>query len=221
MAADTSIKDDPTLARFRAALAEVYGARIERIVLYGARARGDARPDSDYDERHMAYDVGADRDRTPLMHEIRRDGIKRVPKTHKRVAQRIHEMRERRTTHHRAAVGIPRPCLRGSHELARFFNGSCGLSQSSMRHCVRLPRCVSTCDWRGYVRHRTVTRCVTTQCNQTPHMVTGTRLKPFESSHDRAGSLSKCVAAVDTSIDKSDVTRLRRLSAHGVVNSVE
>jgi uncharacterized protein len=49
MAADTSIKDDPTLARFRAALAEVYGARLERIVLYGSRARGDARPDSDYD----------------------------------------------------------------------------------------------------------------------------------------------------------------------------
>ena len=49
MAADTLIKDDPTLARFRAALAEVYGARIERIVLYGSRARGDARPDSDYD----------------------------------------------------------------------------------------------------------------------------------------------------------------------------
>ena len=107
MAADTSIKDDPTLARFRAALAEVYGARIERIVLYGSRARGDARPDSDYDVavflramddrgrelyrladigtevlysgggviNAMAYDVGAYRDRTPLMFEIRRDGI--------------------------------------------------------------------------------------------------------------------------------------------------
>jgi uncharacterized protein len=107
MAVDISIKDDPTLARFRAALAEVYGARIERIVLYGSRARGDARPDSDYDVavflrdmndrgaelyrladigtnvlysgggviNAMAYDVGAFRDRTPLMHEIRRDGI--------------------------------------------------------------------------------------------------------------------------------------------------
>jgi hypothetical protein len=28
----------PTLVRFRTALAEMYGARIERIVLYGARA---------------------------------------------------------------------------------------------------------------------------------------------------------------------------------------
>ncbi len=40
---------DPILSRFRAALDEVYGERIERVVLYGSRARGDARPDSDYD----------------------------------------------------------------------------------------------------------------------------------------------------------------------------
>ena len=107
MAIDTFIKGDPTLVRFRAALAEVYGARIERIVLYGSRARGDARPDSDYDVavflrdmddrgrelyrladigtevlyggggviNALPYDTGAYRDRTPLMREIRRDGI--------------------------------------------------------------------------------------------------------------------------------------------------
>ncbi len=40
---------DPVLARFRAALAELYGARLDRVVLFGSRARGDARPDSDYD----------------------------------------------------------------------------------------------------------------------------------------------------------------------------
>jgi predicted nucleotidyltransferase len=40
---------DPILNRFRAALDEVYGERIERVVLFGSRARGDARPDSDYD----------------------------------------------------------------------------------------------------------------------------------------------------------------------------
>ena len=40
---------DPVLAKFRAAMATLYGARIERVVLYGSRARGDARPDSDYD----------------------------------------------------------------------------------------------------------------------------------------------------------------------------
>ena len=43
-AAETSV-----LKRFRAALDDLYGARIERVVLYGSRARGDARPDSDYD----------------------------------------------------------------------------------------------------------------------------------------------------------------------------
>ena len=41
--------NDPVLIRFRAALAELYGARLERIVLFGSRARGHARKDSDYD----------------------------------------------------------------------------------------------------------------------------------------------------------------------------
>ena len=41
--------DDPILKRFRAALDRVYGARIERMALFGSRARGDAREDSDYD----------------------------------------------------------------------------------------------------------------------------------------------------------------------------
>ena len=40
---------DPVLTRFRAALDRTYGERIERVVLFGSRARGDARPDSDYD----------------------------------------------------------------------------------------------------------------------------------------------------------------------------
>jgi predicted nucleotidyltransferase len=40
---------DPVLVRFRQALGEVYGSKLERVVLYGSRARGDARPDSDYD----------------------------------------------------------------------------------------------------------------------------------------------------------------------------
>jgi uncharacterized protein len=37
------------LTRLRAALDETYGSRLERAVLYGSRARADARPDSDYD----------------------------------------------------------------------------------------------------------------------------------------------------------------------------
>jgi len=99
--------DDPVLVRFRAKLDEVYGPRIERVVLYGSRAPGDARSDSDYDiavflrdmpdrwtemdcladlgteilydtdkfVHAMPYRAGAHRERTPLMHEIREDGI--------------------------------------------------------------------------------------------------------------------------------------------------
>jgi uncharacterized protein len=42
-------KVDPVLSRLRAALDQIYGARLERVVLYGSRARGEERPDSDYD----------------------------------------------------------------------------------------------------------------------------------------------------------------------------
>jgi uncharacterized protein len=94
-------------AKFRAALTEMYGERIERVVLYGSRARGDAGVDSDYDVavflnnlsdrwaeadriavaatdilnetgvviHAMPYPAGAYRERTPLMHEIRREGL--------------------------------------------------------------------------------------------------------------------------------------------------
>lgn len=98
---------DPILTRFRAALDEIYGARLERVVLFGSRARGQARLDSDYDvavflkslpDRWTELDRLADlrvrfiddtgaffdtkpypaaayRDQTPLMHEIRREGL--------------------------------------------------------------------------------------------------------------------------------------------------
>ena len=98
---------DPIMRRFRAALEEAYGYRIERVVLFGSRARGDAGPESDYDLavflKHIDNrraeanrladlrvrfidDTGAFIDakafraeeyskRSPLMHEIRRDGI--------------------------------------------------------------------------------------------------------------------------------------------------
>ena len=99
--------DDPVLRRFRSALQELYGDQTERVVLFGSRARGDARADSDYDvaiflkelpdvwrERFRLadlrvkfldhdgsyfdarpYSASAWHDRTPLMHEIRRDGL--------------------------------------------------------------------------------------------------------------------------------------------------
>ena len=40
---------DPILMRLRVSLEKTYGKRVERVVLFGSRARGDARPDSDYD----------------------------------------------------------------------------------------------------------------------------------------------------------------------------
>jgi predicted nucleotidyltransferase len=44
-----TLPPDPILARFRAALGALYGSRLERVVLFGSRARGEARSDSDYD----------------------------------------------------------------------------------------------------------------------------------------------------------------------------
>lgn len=51
--------NDPVLAKYRAAVTALYGDRIERIVLYGSRARGDARPDSDYDVAIFLKDLGS------------------------------------------------------------------------------------------------------------------------------------------------------------------
>jgi predicted nucleotidyltransferase len=85
----------------------MYGDRLHRVVLFGSRARGDARVDSDYDVAvflkslpdrweeldrlarlrvemidetgaffdTIPYSPGAWMERTPLMHDIRRDGI--------------------------------------------------------------------------------------------------------------------------------------------------
>lgn len=98
---------NPTLLLFRQRLAEAYGDRLQRVVLFGSHARGEATPDSDYDVaiflgdfrdrwteietltpivtdflsdlgvfiHAMPYRAGAEHERTPLMHELRRDGI--------------------------------------------------------------------------------------------------------------------------------------------------
>jgi len=99
--------DDPVLIRFRAALDALYGDRLERVVLFGSHARGDAREDSDYDVavflkdlpdrwreldrladlstdildqtgefiHAMPYHAGSYHERTPLMREVRTDGV--------------------------------------------------------------------------------------------------------------------------------------------------
>ncbi len=98
---------DPVLSRLREGLQRAYGRRLERAVLFGSRACGEARPDSDYDVavflrdmpdrateldrladlstdilydtgscvHAMPYRAGAYNERTPLMHEIRSDGV--------------------------------------------------------------------------------------------------------------------------------------------------
>jgi len=50
--------DDPIRRRFHAALSDLYGNRLERVVLFGSRARGDAREDSDYDVAVFIKDMG-------------------------------------------------------------------------------------------------------------------------------------------------------------------
>ena len=49
---------DPNLTRFCAALHRLYGDRVERIVLFGSRARGDAEAASDYDIAVFLKDPG-------------------------------------------------------------------------------------------------------------------------------------------------------------------
>ena len=57
---------DPVLEKFRDAITDHYGPRIERVVLFGSRARGDAGPDSDYDIAVFLRDFAS------RWHEVRR-----------------------------------------------------------------------------------------------------------------------------------------------------
>src|SRR5437868_1413986 len=59
-------QENLVLKRFRATLTEIYGERIERVVLFGSRARGDAREDSDYDVAVFLKDL------TDRWHELDR-----------------------------------------------------------------------------------------------------------------------------------------------------
>lgn len=64
---DVVMTADPILTRYRKALASIYGERIERVVLFGSRARGDATPDSDYDLAVFLRDL---RDRAGEMNRL-------------------------------------------------------------------------------------------------------------------------------------------------------
>jgi predicted nucleotidyltransferase len=65
--AASAVVTDPVLIRFRRTLDEVYGPRLERVVPYGSRARGDARSESDYDVAVFLRDMD---DRYPQLRRL-------------------------------------------------------------------------------------------------------------------------------------------------------
>ena len=65
--------DDPVLTRFRASVTELYGGRLERVVLFGSRARGDAKPDSDYDVAVFINDAGTFTDESARLAAVSTD----------------------------------------------------------------------------------------------------------------------------------------------------
>src|SRR5437879_513929 len=64
---------DPILSRFCAALDGIYGDRIERVLLYGSRARGEAHAESDYDLAVFLKDVADLRAETRRLSAITSD----------------------------------------------------------------------------------------------------------------------------------------------------
>ncbi len=68
-----NLQDDPVLTRFHAAVTEIYGDRVERVVLFGSRARGDARPDSDYDIAVFIKDAGTVTDESARLAAVSTD----------------------------------------------------------------------------------------------------------------------------------------------------
>jgi predicted nucleotidyltransferase/uncharacterized protein (UPF0332 family) len=55
------IKADPVLKRFTCEVERLFPGRLEQVILYGSRARGEARPDSDYDIAVVLHDAAPDR----------------------------------------------------------------------------------------------------------------------------------------------------------------
>ena len=68
-----TVLTDPVLTRFRAALDAAYGSRLARVVLFGSRARGDARADSDYDVAVFLRDGPRDQEEADRVSDVTTD----------------------------------------------------------------------------------------------------------------------------------------------------
>lgn len=73
-----TVTDDQILKRLRRALDELYGDRIERVVLFGSRARGDAGDDSDYDVAVFLRDLTDRWHELDLLAELRADFLEQA-----------------------------------------------------------------------------------------------------------------------------------------------
>jgi uncharacterized protein len=61
---------DPVLARVAAEMQRLYGARLEGLYLFGSRARGDHRPDSDYDIAVVLDEIDDEWHETNMLSDI-------------------------------------------------------------------------------------------------------------------------------------------------------
>ncbi|HEY4943374.1 MAG TPA: nucleotidyltransferase domain-containing protein [Rhizomicrobium sp.] len=68
--APPGIASDPVLRRAKEGLGRIYGGRLAGVVLYGSRARGDNRPDSDYDILVLIKDYGRMRENNSELHGL-------------------------------------------------------------------------------------------------------------------------------------------------------
>ena len=68
--APANLASDPILRRAKEGLRRIYGDRLAGIVFYGSRARGDNRPDSDYDLIALVRGYDRERDWKRELHQL-------------------------------------------------------------------------------------------------------------------------------------------------------
>jgi predicted nucleotidyltransferase len=68
--APPQLASDPTLCRAKEGLQRIYGERLSAIILYGSRARGDQRRDSDYDLIALIRNYDRERDWKRDLHRL-------------------------------------------------------------------------------------------------------------------------------------------------------